>query len=296
MKNRILPWLGCVAIALMILVSGCSRERSEKAAELQVRQMAEAAAMVLNTQMNERVTDTLLCAATCERCRESFSVPEAREEANQTLEKWLKISGTFEAILLVDKSGVCVASAPSGLAGKDFSNDEAFKGAITGKTALSEFHKSDLVDSLNPKSEGWTLSIAAPVVLENAVSGVIISYVKWSHLNKLIGSFIVGQTGGIFVLDRKAQIIMHRDTHLYGISTGDHRVNIHEIDNAVRSRAPYVRYEYKYGPTGRPEPKLVGFFYPGYYGNFPGLGWTVAASVSEIELGGSSSPWARLFR
>jgi hypothetical protein len=296
MTHRVPMFCAAIAVLLTIVVSGCDSDRSENAAALQVRQMAMAAATLLNAQMDARVTDTMLCAATCERCREAFSAPEARQEANQALDKWLKISGNFEAILVVDKTGACVASALAGLLGKDFSGDEAFKGAIKGRLTLSEFHKSDLVASLDPKSEGWTLSIAAPVRAGDEASGALISYVKWSRLYEMTRSFNVGQTGFVSVLDRQNQVIMHPDNKLYGTNLENGKVDLPEYFDAVKNKAPFARFEFKSSTPGFGGMRLVGLAYPKGYDNFPGLGWTVSATVFENEIAGPRRSWERLFR
>jgi hypothetical protein len=133
------------------------------------------------------------------------------------LEDWLRISGVYEAILLVDKGGAVVVSAPSGLVTGDIRDDKTVKGATKGELTISDFHKSDIVSSIDEKSNGWTLSIAAPILHGREVTGVLVSYIKWSRLEALISSLRVGKTGFVFVLNSQNQSIVHPSRALYGL-------------------------------------------------------------------------------
>ncbi len=150
--SLMLPFCMGIAIVLMTAVVGYAQgttadanlDSSEKAAMKQLQAIAEVAANLVNVYMDARVTDMLVCSTTCTPLREALTTPEACGEANRVLEEWLKASGACEAIVLLDKAGVCVASAPEALVNRDFSGDEAFKGAVKGKLTISGFHKSDV--------------------------------------------------------------------------------------------------------------------------------------------------------
>ena len=168
-------------------------------------------------------------------------MPEARADANRILEEWLKTSGAYEAILLVDKAGVCLASAPAGLVNQEFSDDEAFKGAIKGKLTISDAHKSAVLASLDPKSNGWTAAIAVPVKGENEVAGVLISLLQWSKLAELIMNVRIGTSGYVFVLNKQNQAIIHPAEALYGMSVREPPINLPELDDAITKKVPYLR-------------------------------------------------------
>jgi len=208
----------------------------------------------------------------------------------------LKASAAYEAILLLDKRGICLASAPEGLADKDFSSDTTFSGALKGKLTISDAYKSDLLISVDPQSKGWTVAIAVPINGGNDFRGVLMSCLKWSRLQKLIIGVRVGETGYDFVLNGQNQVIIHPARHFYGISLRDPKINMPQLDDAVKKKLPNQRYDFKNIGTGRVDTKLVGLAYPKGYGNFPGLGWTVGTGADESEIVGGHPLWRLLFR
>ena len=297
-RSRIvLLFLGIVILCAALPGCGLNRtgpDEAEKAAMRELQGAAVGAAMLLDLYMDARVTDMLVGSSTCRSLREALTSTEARPDANRALEDWLKISGAYEAILLLDKAGICLASAPAGLVNHDFSDDSAFKGAVKGKLTVSDAHKSDLLISLDPKSNGWTAAIAVPVRTEKGFEGVLLSYLKWSRLENLIMGLKVGQTGYAFVLDRDNRVIVHPDPHFYGVGLRDSRINLPELDDGVKRKAVHMSYSYKHPITGR-ETRLVGLAYSSGHRNFPGLGWTVGAGANESDI--VVEPlWMRLFR
>ena len=300
-RSRILTLSIVVTILLATALSGCGRNASgpdefEKAAMREVQETASLAAGLLNVYMDARVTDMMVCSKMGGPLRDSLTMPEARPDANRILEEWLKISGAYDAILLLDKTGICLASAPAGLMNQDFSNDKAFEGAVKRKLIISDFHKSDVLVSLDPKSKGWTAAIAVPIRTEKGLEGVLLSYLKWSRLADMMAGIQVGKTGFVYVLNGQNQIIIHPVKELYGTGPRDPRINLPALDDAIRKKVPNYTYEFKNVMTGKTDIKLVGFAYPQGYGNFPGLGWTVGAGADEAEIVGGHPLFRMLFR
>lgn len=197
----------------------------------------------------------------------------------------MKASGAYDAILLLDKTGACLASAPEGFVNEGFSNDEAFKGAVKGKLTISDVHRSEALASLDPKSKGWTLAIAVPLKVGKDVEGVLVSYLKWKRLEELIFRIKVGRTGYVFVLNSQNQVIVHPAQQLYGLSPRDRQINLPALDDAIRQKVPYFTYQFKNRMTEKMDTKISGFAYPQGYGNFPGLGWVVGAGADRSEIG-----------
>jgi len=298
----------CIGITIMLLAaaigygqgpgSDVALDDFDKAAVREVRSIAEGAAQLLNVYMDARVNDMLVCSKVSGRLRDALTTSEARADANRILEEWFKISGAYEAITLVDKAGVCLASAPAGLLNQDFSDHEAFKGAIKGKLTISDAHKSDVLISLDRNSKGWTAAIAVPVKAENEVAGVLISFLKWSKVAELIINVRIGTSGYVFVLNKQNQTIIHPAEHLYGVSLRDPKINLSSLDEAITKKVPYYSYEFRNIRTNHLDTKLVGFAYPTGYGNFPGLGWTVGAGMDRSETMADASIlkiWLRRF-
>jgi methyl-accepting chemotaxis protein len=295
--RRIFPF--CMGIVIVILSSvasfGHEVEASaglddfDKAAVQTLQAIASGIAGVLNVYMDARVTEMLVCASLSERFKEALSSSEMRADANRKLEEWLKTSGAYEAILVLDKTGTCLASAPAGLVNRDFSNNPAFQAAVKGKLTILDARKSDAVASLDPKSKGWTATIAVPIKVENKVDGVLMSFLKWSRLAALVMSAQVGKTGYVWVLNSQNQVIIHPAEHLYGESVRGPKIRMPLLDDAIKKKVPYLSYEFENIRTRRADTKLVAMAYPQGYGNFPGLGWTIGAGADRAELGPNQS-------
>jgi hypothetical protein len=267
---------------------------SDKAAIRDVQNIASLAATVLAVYMDARVTEMLTCCAVGDRFRDALTAPEARAGANQALKSWMNTVGAYEALLIVDKSGACVAAAPEELANRNFSGEEAFKGAIAGKLTVVDVHKSDTVAALSPASKGWTLAIAVPIKGANDVEGVLMSFLKWSKVTDLLHGVKIGQTGYAYLMNRQRQLIGHPMVEHYGVSA--RKLGASAVDEAVREKRPYKVYEFKNMKTGLMDTKLVGFAYLKAYGNFPGLDWTVGAGADRSETAGGQSVWNMFFR
>jgi len=269
----------------------------------EVQEIAVVTANLINVYMDARVTDMLVFSKTCGSLREALTSDEARVEATHALEGCLKLSGAYEAILLIDNSSVCVASAPAGLVGKDVSSEKAFDGAAKGRLTVSDACKSDLVASLDPKPSGWaaeiagwTVEIAVPITGRNNSQGVLMAYLKWTRLVELIAKVRVGETGYVFVLDRENKVIIHPTPSLYGTGLRDAKINLPGLDDAVKKKADNHRYQFRNFMTERTNTKFAGFAYPKEYGNFRGLGWTVGAGADEHEICEKRSFWFKLLR
>ena len=299
--NRIFRLWSVAVVLVFAVAGGCGRsgngvDDANKAATREVREIAAVTAKLLDVYLDARVTELLLCSTAHGKLEEALTTPDARHSANGTLSEWLKITRGFKAVLLVDRSGVCVASAPESLVDQDFSSESAFTGAMKGKLTVSEVHKSDVLIALDPKSRGWTLAIAVPIGTGNHSEGVVMCYLNWSQLNGLTDSVQVGMTGYVYVLNRRNQVILHPFKPFYGIGLRDRPINMPVLDNAITKRLAHKRYKFKNVRTHRLDTKVCGFAYPKKYGNFPGLGWTVVAVANESELVAEQVFWRKLFR
>ena len=285
-RISIFPFYLVVIVLVLSIFFGFSQsasanplfDHSEKAAMREMSQIAENAANLLNVYMDARVTEMLVCSRLGGPIRDALTTSDAKTDANQILQERLKTSGAFDAILLLDKKGVCIASAPASLVNQDLSNNEAFKGAVTGKLTIIDAHKSEILTTLDTKSKGWTVVIAVPVKVKDEIAGVLVSCVKWSKVWELMIGTRVGVTGYVFVVNNKNQVVLHPVEQFYGKSlqgVGAPR----ELDEAIKKKTTNQEYEFKNPRTGATEKgKLAGFVYPKGYGNFPGLGWVVGAA------------------
>jgi hypothetical protein len=307
-RGRIVIIFLGIATVLVTAVAGFCKDTTkipgyEKAAMREVQEIAASAANLVDVYMDARVSETLLLSIGCESCRDALTSTDARENANRVLQAWLKASGAFDAIMLLDKNGLCVAAAPVALVNQNVAEDKAFIGALKGKLTLSDAHKSEILLSEIRKSEGkagpgagWTVGIAVPIKVGTEVQGVLMSYLKWSRLVKLIAGVRVGQTGYVFVLNDKNQVIVHPAPMFYGVNLRDNKINLPGLDDAIKRKEPYCSYQFLNPATGKMGTKMVGLAYLKGYGNFPGLGWTVAAGGDRFDLVPIPSWWQLFFR
>ncbi len=295
-----------ITVLLLMLISGTGQsasanrllDRWEKAAMREVREIAESAANLLNVYMDATVTEMLVSSKLGGPVSDALTRSNARSDANRVLAEWFMTSGAYDAILLLDGKGMCLAAAPESPVGSDLSNDEAFKGAIAGKLTVTDFHKSDVLTTLDPKAVGWTVHIAVPMKLKDEIPGVLISCVKWTKLRDMINRIRVGtpmtfmhttgrvqlSTGWVFVVNRRNEIIIYFSEKHYGVSLRDPKINQPGLDEAIKRKAANHRYRFKNPGTREDYVKFAGFAYPQGYGNFSGLGWVVGAQASEDEL------------
>jgi len=272
-------------------------DQSDQRAVQLLESIASCAATLVSVYMDARATDMLACSSTSGSLKAALLKPEERAKAKAVLAQWLSTYRAYDAMLLLDKKGVCLAAAPDGLEDGDFSTEPAFKEALSGKLGLSDTHKSDTIRRLNPESGGWTAAVAAPVRVGNDMEGVLLSYLKWSQLQDLANGVVVWGTGYVFLLNGHNQFILHpAGASHYGWGLNEPRIQIPSLDEAVRKRAPYHSHEFTNPKTGKQDVKLIGGACPKAYGHFPGLGWTAGAVADRTEILGEPSFWKRFFR
>ncbi len=165
---------------------------AEQGAERELSATAESSAQTLNLYMNQRVSDCLLWAD-ARIMKEAVEVAEVREDASQALVEVVKAYGAYEAMFLVDGKGTCVAGSWPASVGTDMAKTEAVKSALAGKVEISDFHQSPFVEGIDPKSKGFTMTIAVPVKVGSNVTGAVVAYVKWSPIEKLMADIRVGK-------------------------------------------------------------------------------------------------------
>lgn len=306
--NCYVPLCLFLGALLIIALSGCGPNAStpdpaQEAAERELREVAATAATVLNVYMDGRVTEMLLAAKWDGPLKEVLGASPTQAAANSVLEEWRNVSGGYEAILLLDKNGVAVASAPALLLNGDFSKEDVFRAAVEGKVAISDLHKSDVLVSLAPKRKGevdpaagWTVAIGVSIAFQNNERGVLLGFLDWSAVARLTAGMVIGKTGFVYVLNNQNRVIVHPYTPMYGTALSDPKINLPVLDDAIRRRANNCRHEFVSPVVGMVGIKMVGFAYPKGYGNFPEQGWTVAACANESEIAGIHPIWKWLLR
>ncbi|MEW6140940.1 MAG: methyl-accepting chemotaxis protein [Thermodesulfobacteriota bacterium] len=245
--------------------------------------LAQSAGQTASEFMNERCSDILVWSD-LRLIKEALEVAEVREDASETLREMVRLYGAYQAVALADANGIVIASSWPGMIGLDMSGQEVFKGAKEGKLRLQDVHRDTLVEKIDPTSKGWTLTIGAPVKVAGNVMGVMLSYLKMEPLEKLMADIKVGKTGYIYILNNKPTAIVHPNRALLGLPLTHPQINLPQLEDVVKNKRSSLTYKFKNVKTGQMDDKIVSFSYPGGLGNFPGLGWAVAAGADRSEL------------
>ncbi|MDR2161015.1 MAG: methyl-accepting chemotaxis protein [Desulfovibrio sp.] len=112
----------------------------------------------------------------------------------------------FDRIALLDAKGITLASTAVNTIGQDFSDREYFKAALGGQTFLSQ----PLLSRVSGKG---AMFAAAPLRLEGKIAGVVYCSIP---LNRFFETSVkpvaIGKAGYAFVVDKKGQIIIHKNS------------------------------------------------------------------------------------
>ena len=274
----VLPLAGAGYLGYQIIA-----DEAEKSGKREMRTLAESAGQSLNIFMNDRVSDTLVWAD-LRPIKEAIDVAEVREDASQMLRETVKLYGAYECIFLLDAKGNCIASSAPALVGIDFSGNDAFKGAKGGKLFISDFQKSPVVEQLDPTSGGWTLGIAAPVKVGENVQGAILAYLKWAPVEKIISDIKIGESGYVYVVSSKNQVMIHGNRDLYLKDVSGPPINLPQLTAAIKKKDRDIVYPFTNFKTKKLDIKVIGLAYPGGLGQFAGLGWALGAGADKSEI------------
>jgi methyl-accepting chemotaxis protein len=287
LRNKLLIWFLLIAL-VPFTVSGVIGyltivAEAEKSAKREQKAVAESTATSLNVFMNDRVTDVLVWADQ-RLMKEALEVAEVREDASETMREMVKLYGSYIALFLIDTRGNCIASSWPGSVGSDMSGLETFKKAKLGKLDITDAHFNKLAEQIDPSSGGWSLGIGAPVKIGGTVTGVVLAYLNWAPIEKIVLGTKVGESGYLWVVNNKIQAIAHPRRDLYGEAVSGSKINLPTLVEAVKKKDTEHGYSFQNPKTGKLDDKLVGIAYPGAFGNFPGLGWVVASGADKSEL------------
>src|SRR5271157_44076 len=218
LRNKLLFWFLVITVVPLAVSAGIGlytiSNEAENSANRELRTIANSAALALNVFMNDRVSDTLVWAD-LRPIKEAIDVAEVREDASQMLRETVRLYGAYECIFLLDSKGNCIASSAPALVGIDFSGNDAFKGAKSGKLFITDFQKSPVVEQLDPASGGWTLGIAAPVKVGENVQGAMLAYLKWAPVEDMMRGIPGFKSGVVWIVDSKMRTVLSFSRDLY---------------------------------------------------------------------------------
>lgn len=289
LKNRLLVsflLLSLVPLGAASLVA--YRTITDGAHEAAIREMtalAHSAAQAVNVYMNDRVGDQLVWSK-MNIVLEALEVTEVRESANETLMDLVKLSGAYDAVMLLDDRGTCIVASTPLSVKENFASDPLFTNAMKDRVFIKDMYHDSRIAKIVPDSGGWTLAIATPVKIGQKVSGVLCAFLKWSVIESLVSETKVGVTGYVYVVNRDQQVIAHPSRDLYHQAVAGPKIQLRTLADALKNREPYHYYWYQNAKTKKQGHKLAGLAYPKGFGNFPGLGWQFGAAADLDEVTG----------
>ena len=288
LRSKLVCWFLLAAILPLLLAGYLSYRTIEKQANQSAAReliaIADSAGKTTNEFMDSRCGDIVIWSK-FRFIKEALDLAEIREEVCDSLREMVTLSGLYEAIALVDaRSGRCIAGSRPELFNEDFSKDDEFTKAKSGKLEMGSLRRVKMIEQWDKESGGWTLVIAVPVKVQEEVRGVLMAYLRWNTLESVFFGTKPGKTGYIFVVDEGGHVILHPNRSLYGLLTSDPAINVPQIDEAMKEKRSSVTYEFTDTKKGKRESKIAGIAYPEPIRNLPNLHWKVAACAPSIEL------------
>lgn len=287
-RNRILLWFLIIALIPLTISFALGYwtivTESESAAQREMRRVAVSASRALSEIMNARCSDILVWSG-LPLIRRALEGTEVRESASETLREIVRLYGRYEAVSLLDRNGVSVASSWPDLVGMDFAHHQAFKDPkATGKLYVGDAQAEPTVLTIDPTSNGWTLTIAAPIQVAGNIMGVLLAWIKWKPIEELIEAIPMGESEYIYVSDKTNRIIVHPRKDLYGADVAWLPLDYTQLPKVIGSPQKDIISDFANKDIAEPDRNIESLAYPGAMGNFPSLHWTVAAGVDRDEL------------
>jgi len=194
--------------------------------------------------------------------------------------------GKYYVIMLLDSDGRCISASDKALIGLGVEKADriAFKKALSGTLSITDFHISDYVKTVYPKSDGWTVSFYAPVITQGKAIGVVATLLKWPVAQDLLDQIKVGVSGYAYLANRNGDLIGHPNRKYYGVNLAT-KLNLPQLAKAFRENTKgTIVYKFRNVKTSHLDHKLVGYARSKGFGDFKGLGWTVGVGADTSEL------------
>ncbi len=257
-------------------------EDIQKRLEDNSRRISRAVEMVLN----DRVLDVKAWTGV-ETIQTAIEIGGGQAGANASLEEFIKATGNFDLMALVDRTGNCISSNLPQAIGTSFADEGWFKKAMAGKAQIGEFEKNAVLEALVPTSGGWSLAVAIPVTVGKEVRGVLTGYVHWDTVNAIIQAFPVAKTGYTYIVDRPTDmtVIAHKDRGLFGhrmAQTPGSGMDVVAQEFAANEHG-LVIYTFNNPITKVKSRRAIGYFRSEGFGAFA-KNWVIASGADYDEV------------
>ncbi len=287
LRNRLLMSFLLLSLIPLLLASIVAyRTIVVGAQEAVVREMtalAHSAANAVNVYMSDRVGDQLVWSR-MNIIMEALEIAEAREPAQETLMDLVKLSSSYEAVMLLDTRGNCVVSSSPLLAHKNLASDPLFVNAMKGNIYINDMYSDSRIAEMRTESGGWTVGISTPVKIGKEISGVLCTFLNWSVIEAILKETQVGSTGYVWMVNQNHQLIVHPSRNLYLEPLDGPKVQLPDLVDAMKKGENYHKYWFRNAKTDKLDHKLVGLAYPKGFGSFTGIGWKFGAGADMDEV------------
>lgn len=234
--------------------------------------------------MDNRATDISTWAA-LPSIQGAFAGDAAKAAASHVLSTIVQNAGTFDLVMLLDRTGVAVSASIPEAIGVNIGDQAWFRDTASGREYMGDFEKSPVLRRLVPATNGFSVLVAAPVVERNEVKGVMMGYVNWETINKIMEAFPVMTTGYTYMVDRATMtVIGHPNRGIVGLKLTDPTINVPAAADAIaaRSRGMAV-YLFSNPVTKKTAIRAVGFMHNETYGKCKEK-WAVATGADYDEI------------
>ncbi len=275
LRNRILLPI----IALIVIGMGTSAilstQATSKIVQSTITNQLEILTNNIETQISTWITDlradlkTLSETETYSDClmNQGLGSDYYVELANQKLAAYKERYPLYDSLVLLNESGVAVASSDPSLIGKlDLHDRSYFKDAMSGKAALSDTAKS--------RATGQPIFvIAEPVSVFDKIQGVMLGAIEMARFSKeFILPVKIGEEGYAYMTDRTGVVSAHpKDDVIL-------KVNLNDTPwgkQILAQQNGTLHYEYE------DVTKLA------IFRTEPSTGWVVVAGASEEDVYGA---------
>jgi methyl-accepting chemotaxis protein len=238
----------------------------------------------VDMMLNDRVTDVTATAG-MDIVRTAIEIGGGQAGANAFLDEYIKSSGNYDLMAILDRNGNCVSSNVAQAIGTSFVDQSWFKQAMAGKVQIGEFASNAALKTLVPSSGGWSVAMAAPVTVGKEVGGVLVGYVRWDTVNTITQAFPVQKSGYTYIIDRAdMSVIGHKDKGLFGYKLTDPKINLPQVAQAYAANDHgLLIYDFLNPETKVNARRAIGFYRSDGFAGFK-KNWLVATGADYDEV------------
>ncbi len=265
-----------------LIVLRTVRHEAELSVTQEMSSLATATGRTISLFMQGLVANQLVLADVTV-LREAVAFSGFRNEATHMLKTMVEHSPCLQAVMVLDKNGICVLATSDSITGSDHSQSASFQ---NGQKALfiESLHQDPAIARMAPDSGGWTVSITVPIKKWGETIGVLTSFVKWSTIEKILSQAGLGQTGYMLMVDTNGAVICHPSREFYNQPLSGAKVAFAEVEAAIRKRKRSAAFSARNPRTGRRGHQIVGIAFPEWSGNLVDLDWKLVAGADPMEM------------